>query len=464
MKLLDTIAAVSTPYGKGGVALIRISGADAARVADAVFFPACKCPVSLLEPCRMAYGAIYEAAADGSLTHVDDGMVVRFAAPHSFTGEDTVEISCHGGILVTARVLGAVLSAGARQAEAGEFTRRAFINGKMKLTEAESLGKLLEAKTMSQLYIAGNGLRGALSERTEGFYNSLRAMLASVYARIDFPDEDLADMSEEEMTETLRGVLCGIERLAATYSTGRAINEGIKTVICGRANAGKSSVYNRLVGYESAIVTDIEGTTRDVLSETVSIGKTTLRISDTAGLRETDDKVENIGIERARAEIESAELILAVFDCSRGISEDDVALANKIRELGCPAIALFNKSDIGSSVDMSAIESGFEHRVYISAVSGEGFVELADMVDSLFIDGEIDIKNDAVVADARQHASLVRAAEALRVAIGGITAGAPLDLCCIDVESAMMALGELEGREIGEEIVSEIFSKFCVGK
>ena len=284
-----------------------------------------------------------------------------------------------------------------------------------------------------------------------------------LYRSLDLKSR-LPDMSEEEMANTLRRVLDGVERLAATYGTGRAINEGIKTVICGRANAGKSSVYNRLVGYESAIVTDVEGTTRDVLSETVSIGKTTLRLSDTAGLRETSDKVESIGIERAKAEIDSAELILAVFDSSREPSSEDRELAEMLTALECPAIALLNKSDVERFADLSAIESLFERKVNVSAVSGEGFETLAGLIDSLFIDGDIDIKNDAVVADARQHASLVRSAESLRSALDGISAGIPLDLCCVDVECAMMALGELEGREIGEEIVSEIFSKFCVGK
>ena len=464
MKILDTIAAVSTPYGKGGVALIRISGADAARVADAVFAPTRKTELSKSDVGKMVYGNIFETSANGEKTHIDDGMAVRFAAPHSFTGEDTVEITCHGGILVTARVLSAVLASGARHAEAGEFTRRAFINGKLKLPEAEALGKLLDAKTMSQLYIAGNGLRGALTEKTEKLYDSLRAMLASVYARIDFPDEDLADMNEEEMRKVLCEALDGIERLAATYSTGKAVNDGIKTVICGRTNAGKSSVYNKLVGKESAIVTDIEGTTRDVLSDTVSIGKTTLRISDTAGLRETNDIIENIGIERARAEIEKAELILAVFDTSKEMTEDDTALVKTLKELDCPTIALFNKSDLDGAGSYLELEKSFEYKVKISAKSGEGFDKLAELIDSLFIDGEIDLKTDAVVADARQHANLVQSAAALRNALDAISSGIPLDLCCIDVEAAMQALGELEGREVGEEIVSEIFSKFCVGK
>ena len=464
MKILDTIAAVSTPYGKGGVALIRISGPDAVAVAERVFEPKRAVALSSVEAGKMVYGSIFETSADGARYRLDDGMAVRFAAPYSFTGENTVEISCHGGILVTSKVLSAVLAAGARHAEAGEFTRRAFVSGKIKLPEAEALGKLLEAQTESQLYVAGNGLRGALTEKTAELYDSLRSMLASVYARIDFPDEDLADMSEREMKERLSRVLDKTERLASTYSTGRAINDGVKTVICGRTNAGKSSVYNRLVGYESAIVTDIEGTTRDVLCETVALAKTTLRISDTAGLRKTRDTVENIGIERALREIENAELILAVFDTSKEISDDDREFIARLSELDTPAIAIFNKSDLDTSADQSEIERAFKYRVRLSAKSGEGFEELSAIIDSLFIDGEIDIRNDAVVADARQHASLVQAAAALRSAISSLEGGVPLDLCCIDVETAMQALGELEGGEIGEEIVSEIFSKFCVGK
>ena len=294
MRLSDTIAAVSTPYGKGGVALIRISGAQAAEIGDKVFFPKSGDLLSKRESGRLFYG---EIKMNGE--SVDDVMAVIFRAPHSFTGEDTVEISCHGGILVTSKVLSAVLFAGARAAEAGEFTRRAYINGKMRLSEAESLGNLLEAKSDSQLILARGGMKGRLADRTEDIYMTLRATLTSVYAAIDCPDEDLAEMSREEICDAVRSSYEDICRLASTYGTGKAINEGIPTVICGRTNAGKSSVYNRILGYEAAIVTDIEGTTRDCLKENATLGKTMLLLCDTAGLRKTDDRVESIGIERA---------------------------------------------------------------------------------------------------------------------------------------------------------------------
>lgn len=464
MKIFDTIAAVSTPRGKGGVAVIRISGEEALTVACRVFEPACGKSLAQIAPNRMVYGSIYEKTAEGKRVAIDDGMAVYFRAPHSFTGEDTVEINCHGGILVTEYVLTAILSAGARPATAGEFTRRAFLGGKLDLTEAEALGNLLEAKNINQIRLARGGMKGTLTNKTAKIYDNLKAMLGSIYARIDFPDEDLAEMSPEQMTLTLSGALSEVRQLADTYRTGRAVNDGIRTVICGRANAGKSSVYNRLTGEESAIVTDVEGTTRDILKETVTLGKTTLRICDTAGLRVTEDAVENIGIERALAEIDSAELILAVFDTSRELSSDDAELIDKLSTLERPTIALLNKTDLGTNVDVTDIARRFEHTIEISAKENLGFDKLTELVESIFIDRDIDLANDAVVADARQYASLIRATESISSALDAISAGVALDLCCIDVESAMQSLGELEGREVGEDIVSEIFSKFCVGK
>ena len=465
MKIFDTIAAISTPQGTGGVAMIRISGTDALAIAASVFKPVSGKSLAEVQVGRMVYGRIFEKLPSGEESCIDDGMAVYFKAPHSFTTEDTVEISCHGGSFVSRCVLSAVLSAGARHASAGEFTRRAFLGGRIDLSEAEAIGKLLEAKNINQLHLARGGISGILTDKTAAVYDSLREMLGSIYAKIDFPDEDLAQMSNTEMREKLESILASLQKLAATYRTGRAVNEGIKTVICGRTNAGKSSVYNRLTGDDSAIVTDIEGTTRDILKETVTLGRTTLRIYDTAGLRVTDDAVENIGIERALSEIASAELVLAVFDTSRELSQDDIELMERLKDLDCPTVALLNKSDIGgSSMDTEIIGETFKYTVNVSAKEGSGFDELTELVESIFIDTDIDLANDAVVADARQYASIVSASEHIRNALCGMIEGIALDLCCIDIEAAMQALGELEGREVGEEIVSEIFSKFCVGK
>lgn len=461
MNLLDTIAAVSTPYGKGGVAMIRISGGEAFSVADKVFKCANGLVLSDVPHGKMVYGEIFMA---GESVSVDDGMAVRFCAPRSFTGEDTVEITCHGGILVTRKVLAAVLSAGARHAEAGEFTRRAYISGKMKLTQAEALGDLLEADSETRLTLARNGMKGNLARAAGDIYVSLRDVMTSMYAAIDFPDEDLAQMSRAEISDALRQAIENIRKLMNTYRTGRAVNEGIPTVICGRANAGKSSVYNRILGYEAAIVTDIEGTTRDVLREKATLGSTTLLLCDTAGLRQTDDVVENIGIERTLGALDDAELVLAVFDASAPLNDEDIALVSRIKASGKTAIALLNKTDKLDDVAFNIDKSAFVSVVNVSALSGDGFDELARAVDDLYIDGALDISSDAVVTGARQYASLSSASEALEQSIADLDSELPLDLVSVGLESAMSALGEVDGRQIGEEIVAEIFSKFCVGK
>ena len=466
MKLLDTIAAVSTPYGKGGIAVIRISGADAFCVADSIFRPARGGALSDVPHSVSVYGEIF-MPNDASRVGIDDGMAVRFCAPRSFTGEDTVEISCHGGILVTRKVLSAALAAGARMAEAGEFTRRAYISGKLRLTEAEALGDLLEADSESRLTLARNGMKGHLADRMSEIYSSLRTVMTSMYAAIDFPDEDLTEMSRDEIGEALSAAVNDIRKLSDTYRTGRAVNEGIPTVICGRANAGKSSVYNRILGYDAAIVTDIEGTTRDVLREKATLGSTTLLLCDTAGIRETEDAVEAIGIERTFSAIDEAELILAVFDTSAEATDEDRELIERIAESGKSAIALLNKNDKGTDgagVRMRIPDGVFAHTVSISALKGEGFEELARAVDTLYIDGDIDMNNDAIVTGSRQYAALLCASESLTQSLDELGAGLPLDLVSIGIESAMASLGEVDGREIGEEIVSEIFSKFCVGK
>ena len=465
MYIFDTIAAISTPYGKGGVAMIRISGADALAVADAIFTSRAGKKLSELQVGKAYYGDILSPLENGK--SIDDGIAVYFRAPHSFTGEDTVEISCHGGILLTQKVLSAALSAGARMAEAGEFTRRAYVLGKIRLNEAESLGNLLEAKNEGQLSLARNGMRGRLTSKMDELYLVLRSVLTGIYANIDFPDEDLADMSREEMLEALKNALTEINRLAATYKTGNAVSEGIPTVICGRTNAGKSSVYNRILGYDAAIVTDIEGTTRDVLRQNATLGKVTLLLCDTAGIRRTDDKVENIGIERSIKEIDEAGLILAVFDGSKAPDNDDKELVQKILSSKAAAVAIINKTDIlanGINSELQELVSVFEHKSYISALTGEGFDSLSALVDEMFIDGTLDFDNDAIITGARQYAAISKAAELLSNAVCDIERGVSLDACCVEVECAMSALGELDGREIGEEIVHEIFSHFCVGK
>ena len=460
MDFFDTIAAVSTPRGKGGVAVIRISGPDALAVGDAVFSK----KLSELPANKTVYGKIFLPLADGGKKQIDDGLAVVFRAPQSFTGEDTVEINCHGGALVTATVLDACLAAGARQATAGEFTRRAFVNGKIGLDSAESLGALLEAKTLNQLTLARAGMDGRVGREAGRIYDSLLGVCAELRADIDFPDEDVSQMTLEELQNAVSAALKDTEKLALTYIAGRAIAEGVKTVICGRTNSGKSSLYNRLVGRDAAIVTDIEGTTRDLLEETVSFGGVTLRLCDTAGIRKTSDTVEKIGVERAENAINSAELILAVFDGSRKTDADDLAFIDDLKKIdGKTIVAVINKSDLPASELADVVKAGFENVVTLSALNGVGLNDLEKIISDKFFGGEID-EDQATLVTERQYGSVVRAAEFLRTASDGLKKGLPFDLISSDIESAMTELAGTDGRFVKEDIIDNIFSKFCVGK
>ena len=456
MNIFDTIAAVSTPRGKGGIAVLRLSGADVLCVLERVFRPFAKNAV--FRPRYATYGEIL--AADGSV--MDEGLATYFPAPNSFTGEDVAEISCHGGALLTEQVLSRVLEAGARPAEAGEFTRRAVMNGKMKLSSAEALGALLEAKTAGQLRLARGGMAGKLSAALEGAFSRLSLLLADSYAKIDFPDEDLNSMSREELTAALVALRGELSALLQTYRAGHAVAEGIATVICGPVNAGKSTLYNALVGREAAIVTDVAGTTRDILCETVGLGQVTLRLFDTAGLRETADTVEGIGVARARAAMDEAELILCVLNASAPADGEVQALLAEMKQKNAPVVVVLNQCDRGDAFPRELL-AGFENVVRVSAATGE-IGELRTLIERLYLSDGLDLGTDAIVASARQYAALSRAIEALSASIDALLLDVPLDAACVDAELAMRALGEVDGRAVDEQILTDIFANFCVGK
>lgn len=455
----DTIAAVSTPRGKGGVAMLRISGRDAAAVGDRVFRPRGK-KLSEREPRCAIWGEIVATEPDGSEIVIDDGVAVYYRAPHSYTGEDTVELCCHGGVLMTQTVLETVLCAGARMAEPGEFTRRAFVSGRMGLSEAEALAALLDAQTHSQLRLSRAGMGGRLGREVEKLYSALRTYVSDIYARVDFPDEDLAGMSREQLRDGVADVGGRIEKLLETYRTGHAVSEGIQTVLCGAVNSGKSSLYNALLGREAAIVTDVAGTTRDLLEDTVSLGGVTLRLCDTAGLRDSDDAVERIGIERARERVAGAELVIALFDVSRPGGEDECELVRMLEGIISPVIIVATKCDLprceGAVCPPGAIS--------ISARTGEGLDVLTARVQELFLDGSLSLTDDAIVSNARQYAALRGAAASVTASLAAFDAGLPEDICGSDLEAAMAALGEIDGRAVTIDIVNDIFSRFCVGK
>ena len=456
MELTDTIAAVSTPRGKGGIAVIRISGEDAPAVLSRVFTPKKTEPTAA--PRRACFGEIHTPGGDV----LDEGLVTFFPAPASFTGENVAEIACHGGALLTETVLAAVLAAGARAAHAGEFTRRALLNGKITLSGAEALGALLDAGTEGQMALARGGMEGRLSAAVQEVYARLSALLADIYAKIDFPDEDLSSLSREEIVLQLRDLSKTVASLCATWRTGRVVTEGVRTVICGPVNAGKSSLYNALVGREAAIVTDVAGTTRDVLCETVAVGNVTLRLFDTAGVRESSDAVEKIGVARAMAEMAEAELILAVFDACRPMGEEETAFLSSLATLPGTVIVVLNKSDCAQKADAAPF-SRFAAVVHTAARLGE-VSELREAVERLFLSDKIDLRHDAVVANARQYGALCRAGAALENALSAFCAGLPFDVASSDAELAMQALGEVDGSAVSEDIVADIFSHFCVGK
>ena len=458
-----TIAAISTPPGKGGVAIIRISGLDALEIASKVFIPRYVKNLKAATP-RMQYrgDVIYLDSV------IDDGMVTYFKAPNSYTGEDVVEISCHGGVLVTQTVLEALFACGASPANAGEFTRRAFINGKLSLVEAEAIGNLLEAESLEQVKLSSVSSREVLTEKINKIRERLTSVLSSAYARIDYPDEDLGDFSDAEAIAILEDVEVKIEKLIATYQTGKAVKEGVRTVICGKPNVGKSTLYNLLLGREAAIVTDIEGTTRDVLTERIPLGKIVLSLSDTAGVRSGNelDPVEKIGINRSIESILSSELILAVFDTSKKFTREDKELISEISKSSAAKIAVLNKSDITVEFDKADIEKAFDSVVEISAKErGDDAIEaLTNVINSLFTDEKITVGADAIISSARQNAELVRSLTLVRSAIDAYKSGLAQDAASSDVERALGAIAELDGRAVSENVVADIFSKFCVGK
>ncbi len=454
-----TVAAVSTPYGKGGVAVIRLSGEDAVAIAARVFHPRSGRALGDIPPRMATYGDMCDPASGRVL---DDGLCTVFRAPHSFTGEDTVEIACHGGILVTRNVLEACLVAGARPALPGEFTRRAYLAGKLDLERAEALGNLLDAANDEQLRLSRAGMNGLLTDRADAVYADLCGVLANLEAGMDFPEEDLTELSRDELIAATRAAASALALLLDTYRTGHAIAEGLPTVICGRPNVGKSAFYNRLVGREAAIVTDIAGTTRDVLTDTVSLGRVTLRLSDTAGLRQSDDPVERIGVERARRALAEAELIFYLEDAAAPTDTVD-PLFDELCAAPGYLIRVRTKSDLLAAPAAPEPTDGIP-TVTVSSVTGAGFDDLRAAVETAFIDADLRMGEDAVVFSARQAAAIRESVTALETTADSLTAGLPYDLCASDLRAALAALASLAGRDMTEDVITEIFSRFCVGK
>ena len=451
-----TIAAIATAQGAGGIGIIRISGCDALEISQKVFKSITGRNISEMKGYTAAYGHIY----DGDEL-IDSGVLLVYLAPHSYTGENVAEISCHGGLYVTKRVLRAVLNAGASMAEAGEFTKRAFLNGKIGLTEAEGVMDIISARGEQSSRAALGAMDGALRKKIDSVKESLITSAAHLSAWADYPEDDIPAVSTENLTGELKSSIGILDKLLATYDAGKAIREGIDTVIAGKPNVGKSTLMNLLSGYERSIVTDIPGTTRDVIEDTVMLGDIPLCLSDTAGIRATDDPVESIGVEKARKRVKSAGLVLAVFDSSKELCDDDRELIELIKD--CPSVAVINKSDLKTAIDMDYIEKNVRNVVFISAKSGSGASELEKVVSDIIGTSQLD-PSAAIIANERQRDCAKRARDFLNEAINALEMGITLDAVTVIIEDAISALLELTGERASEAVVDSVFSHFCVGK
>jgi tRNA modification GTPase len=460
----DTIAAIATPNAVGGISVIRLSGSEALTVADRIFVPVSGKKISEYKGYTAAYGHI---GGDGE--PLDDGIATVFRAPHSYTGEDVVEISCHGGLLVTRKVLRAALDHGAKLAAPGEFTRRAFLNGKMSLTQAEAVADLISAGSERSLRTAKSAMDGALYKKIKGITDELLAVSAHLAAYIDYPEEDVDELTEQDILAICRESLGKLEHLLDNFDRGRLIREGVDTVIIGKPNVGKSTLMNLLSGCSRSIVTNIPGTTRDIVEETVNLGDVLLRLADTAGIRETDNPVEQIGVDIALERLEGAGLALAVFDLSEPLTEEDRRIIARLQELPqLPVVAILNKTDLPQRLEEAVIRENFPQVVQLSAggdaAQQEAAIETLNrtVTDLLMLEG-VDTQ-EAVLANERQRECAAEAAGLLREVVETIESGYTLDAVDVALESALSALFALSGEKVSDTVVDEVFSKFCVGK
>ncbi len=451
-----TIAAISTAQGEGGIGVIRISGENAVEIADRVFQSVSQKKLSDMKGYTAAFGKI---VSNGEA--LDEAVALVFRAPHSYTGEDVVELSCHGGVYITQQVLRAVLSAGAKPAQAGEFTKRAFLNGKLDLTGAEAVIDIITAKSRSAARAALSIKDGALFRRVNAVKDSLLTLAAHLSAWADYPEEDIAEVTDDDILSACRSAQEELTRLLGTYDSGQAVKEGIDTVIAGRPNVGKSTLMNLLSGYEKSIVTEIPGTTRDVVEDTVVAGDVILRLSDTAGLRETGDVVEKIGVDRAKQRLEQCGLLLAVFDNSRPLEDFDFHLLKTAKDV--PTIAIINKTDLPNQLDVSKISDCVSKIIFISAATGEGKDELIRAIAELAGTDRLN-PSEGILANERQRANVAAALQAVNEATEAVTMGLTYDAVTVTLEDAIGALLEMTGERTSDEIIDRVFHNFCVGK
>lgn len=454
---MSTIAAISTPRGVGGISVIRISGENALGVSDSIFRPvSCSEKPSQMKGYTCAYG---EIVYDGEV--YDDGVITVFKAPRSYTGEDVVEISCHGGIFVTERILKLILDNGAEPAGPGEFTKRAFLNGKMNLIQAEAVMDIIGAEGKASQRCAVALREGALFSSINGVSVKVLHLLGELGAWVDYPEDDIPEVDNDAMLSVLEESAETLRNILSTYDYGRIIRQGIDTAIVGKPNVGKSTLMNLLSGCERSIVTDIAGTTRDIVEESVRLGDIVLRLSDTAGIHDTDDVVESVGVKRANDKIDTAELILAVFDFSEELSPEDIEITARCKGRNC--IAVINKTDKENKLDTAYLKENFSEIVFISAENGEGMSELQNVLSEMFKTNSINY-DAGILANERQRSCVQNSLRALEESIDALKCGYTLDAVNILIDEAENYLLELTGERASEAVVNEVFSHFCVGK
>lgn len=451
-----TIAAIATPNAPGGIGIVRISGENGIEIASKIFKPVSGRPLTESRGYCAHFGNVYD-----NNEKIDEAVCLVFRAPKSYTGEDTAEISCHGGLYITKRVLRAALDAGAMPAEAGEFTKRAFLNGKLDLAAAESVMSLIGATGKQAATAALNTLDGNLSREIRKCADNIIGVCASLAAWVDYPDEDIEETNGADMLPIFEETRAALDGIIRRYDCGRAVTDGVDAVIVGKPNVGKSTLMNMLTGFERSIVTDIAGTTRDVVEERIVLGEIVMRVADTAGIRETENVVENIGVNLAKRRLERAELVLAVFDGSSPLNADDFDIISQCS--GKRAVALLNKSDLPLAADRKIIDEAFANTVELSASTGEGRDELEKAIRSIFKTNEFD-PNAACLTSERQRQCCVNALGHIDEAIAALNMGVTLDAVNVCADCAIDALLELTGDKATSAVVDEVFSRFCVGK
>lgn len=456
MSDLSAIAAISTPLGTGGVGIIRISGKNATEIADRIFVSVNGKKLSSSKGYRAYFGRIF----DGE-TAVDEVVCLVFRAPHSYTGEDVVEINCHGGVVLLKKILRLVLQNGAQAAAPGEFTKRAFLNGKLDLSEAESVMTLISAQGEQGANAAFNQLEGSLSRKIEKINSSLLSLAAHIAAWVDYPDDEIEELGNNKLYSTIYNAHLELCALLSNFDSGMAVTNGVEAAIVGKPNVGKSTLMNLLTGYDRSIVTEIEGTTRDVVEETVNLNGCILRISDTAGMRETGDIVEKLGVERSRKKLERAAIVFAVFDLSKPLSDEDKELIDECKDKN--VIPIVNKTDLEPRLDVDYIKNKLGSPLFISAKSGDGYNELCDRVAELIGTKNFDTTS-AMLVNERQRICCQKASDALKDALEALNIGLTPDAIGVCIDDAIAALLELTGQKASEAVVDEVFKQFCVGK